>query len=300
MEQRSSSSILDGGLSEPLTLNESTNLLLPEGNREVASARMSPSLQTEAVTLATAQQVAGAAAHVLSLAVLILVSIWVFDEGMGGGGLSWKKADAKRVFNWHPLLMITAFSFMTVASLAFRPIIPSIATVMAKSTKKMLHGIEWTVAALSATVGLVAVVQSHNDAASGFVANLYSLHSWVGVFVIAMYFAQFGVGTCAFALDIPSIFTPTVKANVVLVHRFVGQFVYNLTAATILLGIQEKEGFIGCSYTVTKADTFPIQHFFDIPKVCRIGHFVGILVVLMTLCTNFALHSFEKAPHRNR
>uniref|UniRef100_A0A7S2UAW4 Cytochrome b561 domain-containing protein n=1 Tax=Attheya septentrionalis TaxID=420275 RepID=A0A7S2UAW4_9STRA len=300
MDQRSSSSAVEGGLSEPLTSHESTNLLLPEGNREGASAIMAPSLQAETVTLATAQQVAGAVAHFLSLAVLLVVSIWVFDEGMGGGGLSWKKGDAKRVFNWHPLLMITAFSFMTVASLAFRPSIPRISTFMARSTKKLLHGIEWTVAALSATVGLVAVVQSHNDAASGFIANLYSLHSWVGVFVIAMYLSQFAVGTCAFALDIPSIFTPAVKANVVMVHRFVGQFVYNLTAATILLGIQEKEGFIGCNYTVTKADTFPIQHFFDIPKVCRIGHFIGILVVLTTLCTNFALYSFEKAPHRNR
>ncbi len=45
----------------------------------------------------------------LSPVAIILVSVWVSNEAMGGGGVSWSEGDAKRVFNWHPILMIVAF-----------------------------------------------------------------------------------------------------------------------------------------------------------------------------------------------
>ena len=45
----------------------------------------------------------------LSPVAIILVSVWVRNEAMGGGGVSWSEGDAKRVFNWHPVLMIVAF-----------------------------------------------------------------------------------------------------------------------------------------------------------------------------------------------
>lgn len=45
----------------------------------------------------------------LSPVAIILVSVWVSNEAMGGGGVSWSEGDAKRVFNWHPVLMIVAF-----------------------------------------------------------------------------------------------------------------------------------------------------------------------------------------------
>ena len=51
-----------------------------------------------------------------------------------------------------------------------------------------------------------------------------------------------------------------------------------------MLGIQDKEGFIGCSYrdvTLTEKDSNPITHFFDIPRVCRVGNFVGLQAALM-------------------
>ena len=46
----------------------------------------------------------------LSPVSIILVSLWVSNESMGGGGVSWSEGDAKRVFNWHPVLMIVAYS----------------------------------------------------------------------------------------------------------------------------------------------------------------------------------------------
>jgi cytochrome b-561 len=106
-----------------------------------------------------------------------------------------------------------------------------------------------------------------------------------------MYISQFSIGFVSFAWPKSSM-TSTKKARILQLHKFVGPFIYNATAATILLGIQEKEGFIECAYTVTKADVIPIQHFFDIPAACRTSHGLGILVLCVALCTNLALYDF--------
>ena len=222
-------------------------------------------------------------AHILAFSSVVLVTLWISNLG----GLSWKPGEAKQVFNWHPLLMIAAFAFMTVAALSFR--FPY--NVGNRAMRKFLHGVAWTVALLSAFIALIAVFKSHNDPQSGYIANLYSLHSWVGIAVIILYLIQFLLGVMSFVWPLPSV-TPAMKAKVMSFHRFTGPFVYNCTAATILLGIQEKEGFIGCSYPVTEADLFPPKHLMDIPVSCRISHMLGIVVLLLALFTSFALHDF--------
>jgi cytochrome b-561 len=184
----------------------------------------------------------GAAILALALALgAMLVVVWWINLL---GGLSWKSGEAKLVFNWHPLLMITTFCFMTVATFAYR--IP-----VNKSVSKRVHGVVWAVAALCAMVALVAVVRSHNDKESGFIANLYSIHSWIGIFVISIFIFQFFAGLFTFGYPLTSMgVDASFKAKMMTVHYFVGPFIYVSTAATILLGIQEKEGFIGCAYKV--------------------------------------------------
>lgn len=245
--------------------------------------------------IAKVQRTAHKLAHILS-AMCVLVVIWWISLL---GGLFWwgPQSSKKHVFNWHPLLMITAFCFMTVAALSFRYRHAN------RRALKLTHGIAWSVAALCATVALVAVFQSHNDAAvsGGFIANLYSLHSWIGVGVIVLYMTQFCMGVFTFAWPLAIIMSsPTNrKACIMRIHKFLGPFIYNCTAATILLGIQEKEGFIGCSYSVSRADLFPPQHFFKIPLACRVSHLLGILVLAVTLCTNLALHEFKSGSVDN-
>ena len=46
----------------------------------------------------------------LSPVAVILVSVWASELG----GVSWKEGEAKKVFNWHPILMVSAFSLMNV------------------------------------------------------------------------------------------------------------------------------------------------------------------------------------------
>lgn len=258
------------------------SMLLGDNNDEQTSATSAFEWNVLFIRM---QRIANIMAHVLSLTSVIVVIVWISALG----GLSWQRGSAKQVFNWHPLLMICAFMFMTVASLSFRNKL-----IGNRQTLKFIHGMAWSVAALCASVALIAVFMSHNDARSGYVANLYSLHSWIGMAVIGMYLLQFLIGVFSFAWPLASM-TPSKKGRIMQFHKFVGPVVYNATAANILLGIQEKEGFIGCAYTVTKPDVFPIQHFLDIPSVCRTSHGLGILVFCIAICTNLALYDFGTA-----
>ena len=163
-----------------------------------------------------------------------------------------------------------------------------------RNVTKLVHGSGWLVAMGSATVGLIAVFKSHNDSASGYIANLYSLHSWIGVTVILLYVAQFLVGVQAFGGPLASqTWSLTGKALFLRFHVVIGPLVYFLTGVTILLGIQEKEGFVGCSYHVDSADVFPIQHLGKIPSPCLVSHLLGLLVLLTLISTGIALADFR-------
>mmetsp|Transcript_39754 Transcript_39754/g.96012 ORF Transcript_39754/g.96012 Transcript_39754/m.96012 type:complete len:330 (+) Transcript_39754:101-1090(+) len=235
-------------------------------------------------------------AHVLAIVLVVLVAQWVHQLG----GLSWKAGQAKLIFNWHPLLMILAFCFMTVSSLSFRYHQFGLLQQHRRSTAKLLHGIGWFIAVACMSMGVVAAFFSHNDRASGFIANLYSLHSWVGITVLLLYLVQFLVGVGAFALPLGGInsISAVTKAKILQVHTFFGPILYLSIMLTILLGIQEKEGFIGCGYKVDAPDMVPFQHFSKIPAICKQSHAMGFCILLMGLCTMFALHQMDRTKYR--
>ena len=227
-------------------------------------------------------------AHGFCLAAMMIVSAWVANAG----GLQWEKGFSTCIFNWHPLMMITAFLFMTVASLSFR-----YRGMGTKVLSKIVHGVSWAVAMLCMMVGLIAVFRSHNDEQSGFIANLYSMHSWMGLFVLTVYIMQFLAGVFTFGFPL-RFATPSFKAKMLLLHQFFGPVIYLAMLLVILLGIQEKEGFHGCSYEVTKADLTPWRNISKIPSFCLLGHLLGFLVLLTGVCTCFALHPLDRGSFR--
>jgi len=274
----------EGGESEPLGFqNEET-----EYGTNSPTERAGSSSETAMFEVSSMQEIAVLTSHGLALVAVVLASTWVSKLG----GLSWSEGEAKLVFNWHPLLMIFAFTFMTVASLTFRcPCRSSI-----RYWNKLTHAISWSITVIFAAVGVTAAVKSHNDPVSGFIANLYSLHSWVGCGVMLFYILQFLAGSFFFGLQWG---TSAARQKMLKLHQFFGPFIYNITAFTILLGIQEKEGFVGCSYLVQEKDTFPPAHFFDIPLECRISHSLGLIIFAMALCTSFALYNFPRNEVRH-
>jgi cytochrome b-561 len=228
-------------------------------------------------------------AHIMALLSMIIVIVWIYSLG----GLSWEKGQSKLVFNWHPLLMITAFCFMTVASLSFR-----YRGLSKRKLAKILHGTAWAVAMLCMIVALISVFRSHNDELSGYIANMYSLHSWIGVYVGVFYSLQFLSGLMTFGFPAILGISPSFKAKMLMVHYYLGPIIYLAFMLTILLGIQEKEGFVGCAYKVTEPDVTPFKSFFKIPASCRISHTLGFLVLFTGVCTNFALYQIDRGEYR--
>lgn len=231
----------------------------------------------------------------LSPVAIILVSIWASSLG----GVSWAQGEAKKVFNWHPVMMVTAYALMNVGALIFR--ISGTSSYQASSHTsslptdtnkrgivKVSHASIWSLSFIFGIVGVLAVFKSHNDPISGYIANLYSLHSWVGITVLSLYTLQFIVGLLAFLSGRSRMRNPTVME----IHKYTGTYIHILTTATILLGIQEKEGFVSCGYEVDEADLMPLLNYGKIPYACKISHGLGLVILMMGLCTSFGLARF--------
>lgn len=236
--------------------------------------------------------------HVLAMVSLVLATIWVQKMG----GLSWSKNYRKQIFNYHPLFMILAFAFMTVATLKYR-VSRCRADRADKRIQKMLHAISNTLALVLGMVAIIAVFRSHNDSTSwsggNFYANLASLHSWIGMGIVILYLCQFLVASVTFGgMNIPWI-TDTHRAGIKRLHNFFGRFIYVAVASNIFLGIQEKEtfSFKGCSYTVHHADTNPAEHVHRLSYACKISHSLGIIVLVMALTTMFAIYEFDSTSN---
>ncbi|KAL3775196.1 hypothetical protein ACHAWO_003812 [Cyclotella atomus] len=247
------------------------------------------------------QKIATIISLLLSPISIILVSLWVSQKAMGGGGVSWKQGDSGRVFNWHPVLMITAYALMNVGVLVFRAsgtsaYQSSLASSSAEAYSrkrgimKSIHGTIWSLDFIFGIVAMLAVFKSHNDPISGYIANLYSFHSWVGILVLSFFTLQFIIGIASFSGlgGASRLGTPLLME----IHKYTGTYIHILATATIMLGIQEKEGFIGCSYTVNAPDLFPLLNYGLIPSACKISHGLGLVILAMGFCTNFALARF--------
>lgn len=251
-----------------------------------------------------------ALSHVFVVLSLVFVSLWVHEDDVSGGGLSW---DTPEVFNWHPVLMVAAFGCMSLAIVAFRkPYRTQILNswswsgteytyregdhpsglISSVSNSKFFHASLWFATFMFGSIALRAVWRSHDDRAFGFIANLYSLHSWIGIGVVSIFFCQFFASAYLFGGLFDHIFNFNADERVFAIkcHRFLGLCIYNMAAAAILLGIQEKEGFIGCAYEVTESDENPASHYLDIPYSCRLSHGLGILILAQTLCTMCTLY----------
>jgi len=200
-------------------------------------------------TLLKAQSISTILSLILSPFAIILVSVWVHELG----GVSWSDGKSKTNFNWHPVMMITAYALMNVGSLIFRvtntssyqaSIQPAGSTTVTspnpkkRGIAKATHAGIWSSSFVLGIIGIIAVFKSHNDELSGYIANLYSLHSWVGVFVLALYTLQFLYGLVVFGFGIGRN-GRLGSSTMMTLHKYSGAWINLLVMTTILLGIQE-------------------------------------------------------------
>jgi hypothetical protein len=100
----------------------------------------------------------------------ILIFTWVTGKDTKAGyldGLNW----SDKVKNWHYVAMTGFFAFASLGMSAYR-FLP-----IGKLRNKILHGFYHSGGVACFSVGLAAMLKSHNNAG---MANLWSLHSWIG------------------------------------------------------------------------------------------------------------------------
>lgn len=158
---------------------------------------------------------------------VIFTLIWVlhYREGLGWDGTELE-------FNWHPVLLITGFVFIQgIAIIVYR--LPW-TWKCSKLLMKSIHAGLNTVAAILVIISLVAVFDFHN---AKNIANMYSLHSWVGLTVVILYILQLFLGFFIFLLPWAPL---SLRALLMPIHVYSGLLIFGTVIATVLMGVTEK------------------------------------------------------------
>lgn len=169
--------------------------------------------------------------QLVGIVVVILMICWI---GIHLGGLAWTSNPAVQ-FNWHPLLMTLGMIFLYGNSiLVYRGF-----RYARKRPLKLTHAGLHAGAFLFTVIALIAVFDSHN-LNNPPLANMYSLHSWVGLSAVLLFSFQYVVGFVTFLF--PQLKDP-IKETVMPIHIFFGLLGFVMAVGAALLGLSEKALF---------------------------------------------------------
>lgn len=168
--------------------------------------------------------------HFLGLLCVVLVLTWVIYFR---NGLNLFSDDANKIFNAHPVIQISGFIFIFgEATLVYKTLdVPH-------KTKKLVHMVMQGIAFLFGLLGVWAAYKFHK--VNG-VDNFYSLHSWLGILTLGLFFIQFLGGFISFWLQSVG---PSTRAILLPWHVTGGLVIYFLAVVTATTGYLEKMTFL--------------------------------------------------------
>lgn len=206
-----------------------------------------------------ARPVAMAFAHLLAVAVTVLVFVWLFHFREG---LAFSSHIKPKIFNIHPLLMIVGLILIGGEAIMVYKTIPG-----EREVQKKVHLILHLVAFLTGVIGIYAVFKFHEELK---IPHLYTLHSWLGIITIFLYGFQWICSFFVFAL--PHSKTAT-RATIAPWHVFGGIIIFVVAICTALMGLAEKFIFM------------KLQH----SQEALIINFLGLLIVLFAISVGFGV-----------
>lgn len=182
--------------------------------------------------------------------------------------------------------MVGGFIFCYTNSLVSFRIMP-----YSKSITKPLHAAWHTATLVCVGLGLFAVFQSHNNpekhAGGGYYANLYSLHSWLGIAAVTLYLQNYVLGFAYFLF--PSWASVQARKLYMPTHISLGTFTFAAGTMAVVTGIMEWQAWNSCKYSVTEPDTNPALHYSLLSTGCRLSGGLGIVALLTCLLVCYAL-----------
>ena len=189
------------------------------------------------------------------LTMIVLVGSWV---GVHMGGLA-GTSDPKLEFNWHPLLMTIGLIFLYGNSiLVYRGF-----RTTRKKTLKISHASVHMVAFILTVIALKTAFDSHNLLENP-IPNMYSLHSWLGLSAVLLFFMQYVAGFMAYMV-------PGLKENYKIaympLHIYFGLFGFVLAVGSALMGLTEKT-------------FFSIKNYWELPSSGVMTNMCGLMFVI--------------------
>lgn len=199
-------------------------------------------------------------------------------------GFSWATGDGK-VFNWHPVLMTFGFVFCsTTAALSY------VALPFTHKTNKIIHLTSHAVGAVTALVGAIAVFRFHNE---HNITNLYSLHSWLGIFTWVLFVAQWAFGFVTYFY--PGA-RPSVRAGTINYHIGGGIGILALIYITAATGVLEKLAFnASCNVAGTLNGEKVIGY---MASDCVLGNTIGLVLAASLIVAVTAIIHAKLAQHQ--
>ena len=163
--------------------------------------------------------------HVLALSTFALTTnVMLYEGNYSSDSLDYG------TFKNHPFVMTLGFSvFSTFAVLSFFTY--ERAFGMNHDWAKYLHFFWQSLAVVTATAGVASMYKVHADAET---THFNSLHSWLGIFMISLYWLQYTLGLIVFLCKKVS---PTLKRSFLATHVFFGLTSTFGVYLVILLGL---------------------------------------------------------------
>ncbi|CAL5364368.1 unnamed protein product [Camellia sinensis] len=181
-------------------------------------------------------------AHVLAIAGAVMVLVWCIHFR---GGFAWESSNKSLIFNvdngprggihyaMHPVLMLIGLIIIGGEAIMSYKSLP-----LKKEVKKLIHLVLHAIALILGIIGVYAAFKYHNESS---IANLYSLHSWLGIGIISLYGIQWIYGFIVFFYPGG---TDAIRRESVPWHALFGLFVYVLAVGNAALGFLEKLTFL--------------------------------------------------------
>ncbi|XVF09863.1 hypothetical protein REPUB_Repub07fG0133800 [Reevesia pubescens] len=168
--------------------------------------------------------------HALAVVGAVLVLVWCIYFR---GGLAWDSSNKNLIFNLHPVLMLIGFIILGGEAIISYKSLP-----LRKEVKKVIHLVLHAIALILGIIGVYTAFKYHNESS---IANLYSLHSWLGIGIIVLYGIQWIYGFLVFFYPGGST---GLRSESLPWHVLFGLFVYILAVANASLGFLEKLTFL--------------------------------------------------------
>lgn len=204
------------------------------------------------------------------------------------GGLNF----GEYIFNWHPVMMTTGLCASALTALLSYRMIP-----LPKSSTKMIHGLMHTIAVICIVIGVTCVFVSNNypshNTEDSYYANLYSLHSFIGLTAILFYGINFVSGLYYFST--PLSIVPVYDRKMFLpYHTFIGIIAFMCASWALQSGIMELQTDNSCLWIATSANWNTAATYSNLSLGCRVGNAAGILFMFAIFFGMYALWDFQQ------